>query len=318
MVQTMTRAVLSAAILVGAAVAAGSCAAADDAKKLIETAAKTTDTSFCGTKPITLGVHDGFGINGWSRASMAAVRSEAAKCANVKQVPRIGQGDLQRSIGDVNGMVSQGVDAIAIIPDWGKSQLPSLRAATDAGVKTVPWAADPGGKDGEDYVQYLDWDEHGAGLAWAEWIAKAIHGEGNVVFLGGPAGNPVSAHELSGVVEALKKYPKITLLTGDKDWPVTNWDSALIQQNMTALLNKYPKIDAVINDSTASRVSAWSGPIRAPTSLWCRWPRSRPTASRASMRSRKPVIPTSRLARSPAATGSAVSRRARRSRLPRG
>jgi hypothetical protein len=65
MVQTMTRAVLSAAILVGAAVAAGSCAAADDAKKLIETAAKTTDTSFCGTKPITLGVHDGFGINGW-------------------------------------------------------------------------------------------------------------------------------------------------------------------------------------------------------------------------------------------------------------
>jgi ribose transport system substrate-binding protein len=59
----------------------------------------------------------------------------------------------------------------------------------------------------------------------------------------------VSAHELSGVVEALKKYPKITLLTGDKDWPVTNWDSALIQQNMTALLNKYPKIDAVINDS---------------------------------------------------------------------
>ena len=59
----------------------------------------------------------------------------------------------------------------------------------------------------------------------------------------------MSAHELAGVVEAFKKYPKITLLTGDKDWPVTNWDSALIQQNMTALLNKYPKIDAVINDS---------------------------------------------------------------------
>src|ERR1700729_216476 len=248
MVHLTTRAAWSAAVLT-AALLATEAGAAEDGKKLIETAAKTTDTSFCGTKPITLGVHDGFGINGWSRASMAAVRSEAAKCANVKQVPRIGQGDLQRSIGDINGLVSQGVDAIAIIPDWGKSQLPSLRAATDAGVKTVPWAADPGGKDGEDYVQYLDWDEHGAGLVWGEWVAKAIHGEGNVVFLGGPAGNPVSAHELSGIVEALKKYPKITLLTGDKDWPVTNWDSALIQQNMTALLGKYPKVDAVINDS---------------------------------------------------------------------
>src|SRR5271169_5697137 len=208
MVHTMTRAALSAAILAGAAFAAAPSFAADDAKKLIETAAKTTDTSFCGTKPITLGIHDGFGINGWSRASMAAVRSEAAKCANVKLVPRIGQGDLQRSISDVNGLVSEGIDALAIIPDWGKSQLPSLRAATDAGVKVAPWAADPGGENGEDYVAYLDWDEHYAGVAWAEWVAKALHGEGNVVFLGGPAGNPVSAHELAGVVDTFKKYPK--------------------------------------------------------------------------------------------------------------
>jgi ribose transport system substrate-binding protein len=118
MFHIMTGVALSAAVLAGAVLTTGQGFAADDAKKLIETAAKTTDTSFCGTKPITLGIHDGFGINGWSRASMAAVRSEAAKCANVKQVPRIGQGDLQRSIGDINGLVSQGVDAIAIIPDW--------------------------------------------------------------------------------------------------------------------------------------------------------------------------------------------------------
>ncbi len=233
------------AALIGAQAPA---AAADDAQALIANAAKTSDASFCGTKAITLGIHDGFGINGWSRASMAAVRSEAAKCPNVKQVARIGQGDLQKSIADVNGMVSEGIDALAIIPDWGKSQLPSLRAATEAGVKTVPWAADPGGQAG-DYVDYLDWNEHAAGLAWGEWIAKAIKGEGNVVFLGGPAGNPVSAHELSGIVDAFRRYPKITLLTGDKDWPVTNWDASLIQQNLTALLGKYPKIDAVINDS---------------------------------------------------------------------
>jgi ribose transport system substrate-binding protein len=223
-------------------------AIAEETAKVIAESAKTADSSFCGTKKMTLGVHDGFGVNGWSRASMAAVRSEAAKCANVKQVIRIGQGDLQRSISDVNGLVSEGVDALAIIPDWGKSQLPSLRAATDAGVKVVPWAADPAGND-KDYVAYLDWNEQYAGAAWAEWVAKALHGEGNVVFLGGPAGNPVSAHELAGVVETFKKYPKIKLLTGDKEWPVTNWDSAMIQQQVTALLGKYPKIDAVINDS---------------------------------------------------------------------
>src|SRR5271154_5918445 len=90
---------VAAAVVLGGLVPA---IAADDAAKIIADAAKTTDTSFCGTKKITLGVHDGFGVNGWSRASMAAVRSEAAKCVNVKKVIRIGQGDLQRSIGDVN------------------------------------------------------------------------------------------------------------------------------------------------------------------------------------------------------------------------
>src|SRR5277367_3236719 len=163
------RAIAAAALTVAAGLA-GPVAAADmTADQILAASGVTNDNSFCGTKNITLGIHDGVGINGWPKSSMAAVRSEAAKCPNVKQVVRIGQGDLQKSISDVNGLVAEGIDALAIIPDWGKSQLPSLRAATDAGVKTVPWAADPGGKDGEDYVQYLDWDEHGAGLAWGEW-----------------------------------------------------------------------------------------------------------------------------------------------------
>ena len=114
--------------------------------QIIANSGKTDDKSFCGTKPIVLGIHDGFGINGWSKTSMAAVRSEAAKCPNVKQMVRIGQGDLQKSITDVNDMVAQGIDALVLIPDFGKAQLPSIKAATDAGVKVVPWAADPGGR----------------------------------------------------------------------------------------------------------------------------------------------------------------------------
>ena len=92
------RAIAAAALTVAAGLA-GPVAAADmTADQILATSGVTNDTSFCGTKNITLGIHDGFGINGWSQSSMAAVRSEAAKCANVKQVVRIGQGDLQKSI----------------------------------------------------------------------------------------------------------------------------------------------------------------------------------------------------------------------------
>ncbi len=238
---------------IGVAVATAGLApvhAADmTAEEIVAASGVTDDTSFCGDKPITLGIHDGFGVNGWSKSSMAAVRSEAAKCPNVKQVVRIGQGDLQKSIADVNGLVAEGIDALVLIPDFGKAQLPSIRSATDAGVKVVAWAADPGGTPGEDYVAYVDWDQVDAGSVWAEWMAKALDGKGNIIFLGGPPGNPVSANSLAGIKTALAKYPDITMLTGYDDWPVTNWDAALLQKTLTALLSKYDQIDGIINDS---------------------------------------------------------------------
>jgi ribose transport system substrate-binding protein len=204
--------------------------------------------SFCGSKPITLGIHDGFGINAWSQESLAAVRSEAAKCKNVKQIVAIGQGDLQKSISDINSMVAQGANAIVLIPDFGQAQLASIKQATGAGVKVVPWGADPSGSAGSDYVSYVDWDVPASGKLWAEWMVKALHGKGNVIFTGGPAGNPVGAEQLAAIVAVFKQHPGMKLLTGNKSWPVTNWDPATAQKVTSALLAKYPKIDGIISN----------------------------------------------------------------------
>ncbi|HVQ97074.1 MAG TPA: substrate-binding domain-containing protein [Mycobacteriales bacterium] len=219
-------------------------------------AGKVTGADFCGSKQITLGIHDGFGINAWSQESLAAVRSEAAKCPNVKQVVAIGEGDLQKSISQVNSMVAQGVNALVLIPDFGQAQLASIRAATNAGVKVVPWGADPGGADGTDYVSYVDWESSDAGTRWAEWMVKTLGGKGNVVMIGGPAGNPVTAGQLKSVVQVMQANPGIKLLTGDKDWPVTNWDPATAQKVMSSLLAKYPKIDGIISDYGTDALAA--------------------------------------------------------------
>jgi ribose transport system substrate-binding protein len=204
--------------------------------------------SFCGTKPITLGVHDGFGVNAWSQESLAAVRSEAAKCPNVKTVVAIGGGDLQKSISDVNSMVAQGVNSIVMIPDFGQAQLASIKAATAAGIKVVPWGADPLGTPGKDYVAYVDWSAPDSGTRWANWMVQALHGKGNVVFTGGPAGNPVGAEQLAAIAKVFAAHPGMKLLTGTKDWPVTNWDPATAQKVTSALLAKYPKIDGIISN----------------------------------------------------------------------
>lgn len=240
----------------GAAASGGAGGVTMTADEEIASVGKTDSTAFCGTKPVTLGIQDGFGVNAWSQASMAAVRSEAAKCSNVKTIVQIGEGDLQKSISQVNSMVSQGATGIVMIPDFGQAELAAIRSATNAGVKVVPWAADPAGQAGTDYVSYVDWSSPDAGTLWAQWMVKALGGKGNVVFIGGPAGNPVTAGQLKSIVTVFAQNPGMTLLTGDKDWPVTNWDPATAQKVMTSLLAKYPKIDGLISDYGTDALAA--------------------------------------------------------------
>ena len=216
----------------------------------IASAGRTQDTSFCGTEPVVLGIHDGIGVNAWSQASFAAAASEAAKCTNVEWFSAGALFDLQKANSDINAWVAQGVDAIVIIPDAGApgAQLQPLQDATAQGVVVVPWGSDPAGEAGTDYVTYVDWDTVDAGRLWGQWMADALGGEGNVVFLGGPAGVAVGLQQLEGINEIFANYPDITLLTGDADYAVTNWDPAMAQQTMTALLGQHPDIDGVITN----------------------------------------------------------------------
>lgn len=253
------RRVVLAALLVAVAVGAVSAAAATlgsptPAQEIASSG--IVNVPFCGTKPITLAVLDGYGVNAWSQHSYAAVRSEAAKCKNVTVTVAAGGGDLQKSIADISGAVAQGANAIVVIPDFGQSELPAIQQATKAGVKVVPWAASAGGTNGTDFVSYVDWLPQYAGTIWAQWMAGVLHGKGNVAYLGGPAGNPVGMDALANIVKVFKKYPGIKLITGNTGFAVTNWDPATAQKVTAALLAKYAKIDGIITNYGTDALAA--------------------------------------------------------------
>ena len=262
-VRTVAAATIATGLALGTGLTASSGATRPKVRPITATAAyeiahagQLPTKAFCGTKKITLGIEDGFGINAWSQASMAAVRSEAAKCKNVKQLVQIAGGSLQTAISQINSMVAQGANAIVVIPDFGQSELPAITAATKAGVKVVPWAANPGGKAPQDYVSYVDWTPPYSARLFAQWMVQQLHGHGNIVELGGPAGNPVSAGMLSAVVSVFKKHPGMHLLTGTSNWAVTNWDPATAQQVAASLLAKYPTINGIISDYGTDALAA--------------------------------------------------------------
>jgi len=204
----------------------------------------------CGTKPVTVSVVDGYGTNSWSKTVKAEIDSEAAKCKSIKSVSyTAGAGDLAATNAAITGAAAKGSNILLVIPDAGpgQAQLASIRKATKAGTIVVPFASDPTGAAGTDFLDYTDQIPSYSGQAWAQWVVDTLGSKGgNVVFLGGPAGAAVSAQEFIGIQKVLGKNPQIKLLTPE---PVTtNWDPAQAQQAMAGLLSQFPKIDAVIAD----------------------------------------------------------------------
>ena len=123
--------------------------------------------SWCGAKKISLALADGFGGNAWRQVTRAEAKDEASKCPNVTQyLYSDGQGNTQKAIADIQGMVAKGVNALVVFPDAGKAIVPALRSAYKAGVVTVPYRANPGGEAGTDYDVFVDTHFSDAGRNW--------------------------------------------------------------------------------------------------------------------------------------------------------
>jgi ribose transport system substrate-binding protein len=212
--------------------------------------------AWCGSKQITLGLTDGFGGNSWRLVTTASAKDEIAKCPSVTDFTYAdGQGDTQKAISDIQGLVAKGVNALVVFPDAGNAILPALQSAYQAGVTTVPYRVNPGGTDGKDYNVWVGADFTTDGKNWANWILKNLPNGGNVLFLSGPAGNSQGIDEGKALHSVLDPTGKYTFI-GAQPFEVTNWDPAKTQQVLTAAIAKYPKIDVIVSDFGPSLVGA--------------------------------------------------------------
>ena len=220
-------------------------------------AAKTAKApSWCGPKKISLGLTDGFGGNSWRLVTTASARNEAAKCPSVTSLTYAdGQGNTQKAISDIQGMVAKGINALVVFPDAGQAILPALRSSYKQGVVTVPYRVTPGGKAGVDYNVFIDTNFSKAGEAWGKWILRVLPKGGNVLMLSGPKGNSQGVDENKGLHKILDPSGKYTFI-GEKPFEVTKWDPALTQKVLSADIAKYSKIDVIVSDFGPSLVGA--------------------------------------------------------------
>jgi ribose transport system substrate-binding protein len=212
--------------------------------------------SWCGPKKISLGLTDGFGGNSWRLVTTASAKAEVAKCSSVTSFSYAdGQGNVQKAISDIQGMVAKGVNALVVFPDASSAVLPALRSSYKAGVVTVPYRVNPGGQANTDYTIWIGADFATDGKNWGNWILKNLPNGGNILFLSGPAGNSQGITEGQALHSVLDPTGKYTFI-GQQPFEVTNWDPSLTQQVLTAAIAKYPKIDVIASDFGPSLVGA--------------------------------------------------------------
>jgi ribose transport system substrate-binding protein len=211
---------------------------------------------WCGEEGVTLGIQDGGGLNAWSKESLEQIQSVSKSCPAVeKEIIVDADFEPQKAVSGIQSMISQGANAIVLIPDSGNcAEVPAMRQAVQHNVVVVPWASNPCGTEGTDWTKYIDWDTRAAGREWAEWVIEQMGGKGKLLYEGGPAGNTVSSNTAAAVAEVVEENPGVELVEpiSEEEWPVTNWDPAETKKITAAILAKHPEINGLVNDYGAS------------------------------------------------------------------
>lgn len=158
-----------------------------------------------------------------------------------------GLGEADTQVGTIEDLLVQQPDILIITPLTDVAG-PVERAAAEG----TPVLLCTGTAETDAYVTRVDRDNNLNGKLGAEWIAREIGYEGNVILLGGPAGTPTAEARLQGAIEVFDSYPDIEILGQE----YTNWDAADGQTAMQSFLTQFDDIDAVWTDGAGQAVGA--------------------------------------------------------------
>src|SRR6476659_9009143 len=142
---------------------------------------------------LTVAYIEQFGENVYRQMSKMEFILQALTYPQVGQIIyRSAHSDLNQGIADFKAAIAQKVSLIVSYPDFGDAMLPVMKQATDAGipVATYAWGFVTG--PGTNYLTVVGEDTCALGKTYAYVMNQQVK-SGEIAFLGGFPGNPLSA-----------------------------------------------------------------------------------------------------------------------------
>jgi ribose transport system substrate-binding protein len=185
---------------------------------------------------LTVAYVEGFGENTYRQMSKMEFILQALTYPQIgKIIYMSAHSDLNQAIADFKSVIAQHVSAIVTYPDFGDAMIPVFQEATKAGipVSTYAWGYVTG--PGTNYTTVVGEDTCKLGQAFAKVMNTKV-GSGNIAFMGGFPGNPLSLGWQKCEQAALN--PSINVVANEP----TNWDPSKVQGIVAGILAKYPDL----------------------------------------------------------------------------
>lgn len=217
---------LALALIVTACVAPAAPSSGSGAASSGEAAAPAKEGGF------VIGVSNTLVGNGWRDQMICAIKAQATASGLVDKVVVANRnGGPTEQIADIEGLISQGVNAIIINPTDREGLNAVIEAAIAQGIVVV--AVDQAVTAEGAYV--VTNDQTAYARVGAEWLFEKLGGKGKVAEMRGIDGVPADTDRHNGFQEALAKYPDIEVVAE----VFTGWDpSTGAQQTLDLITTK--------------------------------------------------------------------------------
>ncbi len=176
----------------------------------------------------------------------------AAEDADVRITMVDGRNDSSIQQGQIDTFITQGVDAIILVPIQVQSMAPILDEAEAAGIPVVAVNRLPAEPELNRLATFVGSNEEFAGRVQGEAIAEMLGGEGDVVIIWGEIGHPAQIGRTKGTKEILDQYPGINVVRED----TSVWQRANALSLMENWIQAGFNIDAVIANNDESAIGA--------------------------------------------------------------
>ncbi len=183
---------------------------------------------------LTVAYVEGFGENVYRQVSRMEFILQALTYPQIgKIIYTSAHSDLNQALTDFRAAISQHVDVIVTYPDFGDAMLPVFKEATKAGIPVATYAWGYVSGPGSNYTTVVGEDTCKLGKAFAQVMNTQVK-SGDIAFLGGFPGNPLSLGWQKCEKAALKK--SIHVVANEP----TNWDPSKVQGVVAGVLAQHP------------------------------------------------------------------------------